>query len=79
MYLDRLKRWANRNLRKFSRRKVLLLERNYFVHQYKLRLSAGKQLAKEDPRGHGQQIEHGSAIHHYGREKSHFPVSAVRQ
>lgn len=51
VYLDRPKRWANRNLRKLSRGKVLLLERNYSVHQYKLRLSAWKAACKKRPKG----------------------------
>lgn len=51
LYLDRMKRWANRKLRKFSRGKVLLLERNYSIHRYKLRAVCLESSLQKRPKG----------------------------
>ena len=64
--LDRMEKWADRNLMKFNQEKckVLHLWRNDPVHQDVLEAtSAGKQLCRKGPRSPGGlQVEHESAV-----------------
>jgi len=68
--LDRLEKWADRNLMRFSKGncKVLHLKRNKPMHQYILRIT-GKQLGRKGPGGpDGHKIEHKPAMCPYSQD-----------